>query len=223
MHFVGTHPEAVLHDVVGFADQLHVAVFDAVVHHLDVVAGAHFADPLAARRAAFHLGRHGLEDILDVRPGRGRAARHDARAVAGAFFATGNAGADVEHALAFDVFLPAVGVVEKRIATIDNDVTGFEVRDDLVDELVDRLAGLDQHHDAARALELGDHFFDRVRPLHLRALGLIGQELIHLVGRTVVSHHGKPMIVHVQNQVLTHDSQADQGNIRFLFHSISFR
>ncbi len=37
-------------DVVGFADELHVAVLDAVVDHLHVVAGAAFAHPVAAGR-----------------------------------------------------------------------------------------------------------------------------------------------------------------------------
>ena len=48
MHFVGGHAEALLHQVVGFADQLHVAVLDAVVHHFDVVAGTVVANPVAA-------------------------------------------------------------------------------------------------------------------------------------------------------------------------------
>jgi len=40
--------EAALEDVVGLGDELHVAVLDAVVDHLDVVAGAGLADPVAA-------------------------------------------------------------------------------------------------------------------------------------------------------------------------------
>ena len=37
-----------LQNVVCLADQLHVAVLDAIVHHLDVVPGSGFADPVAA-------------------------------------------------------------------------------------------------------------------------------------------------------------------------------
>src|SRR5208337_4439656 len=51
VHFGGGHAQAVLHQLIGFADQLHVAVFDAVVDHFDVMAGAVFAHPIAARRA----------------------------------------------------------------------------------------------------------------------------------------------------------------------------
>ena len=38
-HFITGHSQQVLHQVVGFTDELHVAVLDAVVHHLDIVAG----------------------------------------------------------------------------------------------------------------------------------------------------------------------------------------
>ena len=57
--------------VVGLADELHVAVFDAVVDHLDVVARPLGPDPVAAGGAVGDLGGDRLEDRLDVRPGSG--------------------------------------------------------------------------------------------------------------------------------------------------------
>lgn len=48
-HFGRRHAEDALHQVVGLGDQLHVAVLDAVVHHLHEVTGALVADPIAAR------------------------------------------------------------------------------------------------------------------------------------------------------------------------------
>ena len=92
------------------------------------MAGAAFAHPVAAGRAVVHLGGDGLENVLHVRPGGGRTAGHDARAVARAFLAAGHAGADVEQALALDVFGAADGVLEERVAAVNDDVAGFEVR-----------------------------------------------------------------------------------------------
>ena len=90
----------------------------------------------------------------------GRAAGHDARAAAGAFFAAGDAGADVEQALGLDVFGAADRVLEEGVAAVNDDVAGFEVGEEVVDELVHGLAGFDHEHDAARLLEEGDHFLD---------------------------------------------------------------
>ena len=56
VHLVGAHAEPFLHQVVRLADELHVAVLDAVVHHLDVVPGAVVANPVAARRPVIDLG-----------------------------------------------------------------------------------------------------------------------------------------------------------------------
>ena len=92
--------DGVLEQEIGFADELHVAVFDAVVDHLDVMAGARLADPFAAGNVVLgsDLGADGLQDRLDVGPGGRGAAGHDAGAFQGPLFASGNARADVEHA-----------------------------------------------------------------------------------------------------------------------------
>jgi hypothetical protein len=120
-------PRPSLQQVVGFADQLHVAVLDAVVDHLDVVACAVFAHPVAAGCSVFDLGGDGLEDLLHVRPRGGIAAGHDGGAEARAFFAAGDAGADEENAFFGEILGAAVGIGEQRVAAVDDDVAGFEM------------------------------------------------------------------------------------------------
>ena len=82
-----------LHEIVGFGDELHVGVFDAVVHHLDVMAGALRADIGAAGRP-IDLGRHLGQHRRDAVPGLAIAAGHHARAFERALFAAGDAHAD---------------------------------------------------------------------------------------------------------------------------------
>ena len=134
----GVQPEQLAQQVVGLADELHVAVLDAVVHHLDVMAGPFGADPVAAGRAVGDLGGDGLEDRLDVRPGVGVAAGHDRRALQGPLLAAGDAGADEKQPLGLQVAGAAgrVGVV--RVAAVDQDVARLEQRDQLVDHVIDR-------------------------------------------------------------------------------------
>ena len=51
-----------------------------------------------------------------------------------------------------------VGVGEERVAAVDQDVAGLEMGQQLVDHLVDRLAGLDHDDDGARLGQRGDEF-----------------------------------------------------------------
>src|SRR5665213_867693 len=56
--------QPILQQLVGLADQLHIAVLDAVVHHLDVVSGAILPHPVAAGSAVGNLRRDRLKNIL---------------------------------------------------------------------------------------------------------------------------------------------------------------
>ena len=220
MHFVGCHAEALLHQVVGLADQLHVAVFDAVVHHLDIVAGTVIANPVAAGRAVLDLGGDRLENVLHMRPSIRVTTGHDRRASACAFFAPGNSGADEKQAARLQVLGASDRVLVERVAAIDDNVAGLEVGDDLVDEIVHRLAGLHQHHDAAWAFQMADHFLNRPGTDDVRALGFAIHEVVHLGDGSVVGNDREAVVVHVQDQVLAHHGQSDQCNIAFGFHSV---
>ncbi len=71
----GRKAQRAVQQVVGLGDELHVGVFDAVVHHLDVVPGAPRAD-VGDAGLTLHLGGDGLEDGAHVFPGLPLAAGH---------------------------------------------------------------------------------------------------------------------------------------------------
>ncbi|RUS26191.1 hypothetical protein BC938DRAFT_471104 [Jimgerdemannia flammicorona] len=66
-HLFVREVETGFHNVVGLGDELHVTILNAVVHHLDVVARASLANPVAAR-FAIHSGGGSLEYGFDVLP-----------------------------------------------------------------------------------------------------------------------------------------------------------
>ena len=68
VHFAIGHPQVIPHQLICFTDQLHIAVFNAVMNHFYKMSGAIFADPLAAGGAVLHLGADGLKNRLDIRP-----------------------------------------------------------------------------------------------------------------------------------------------------------
>ena len=72
----------------------------------------------------------------------------------GTLLTTRNTRADEEEALGLELLGAADGVGVVGVATVDDDVTGLKEGDELLDEVVDGRAGLDEEDDLARALEL---------------------------------------------------------------------
>ena len=120
--------------------------------HLDVVARAVLAHPIAARLALGSFGADGLEDVFHQGPGRHASAGHHGGAEARAFLAAGDAGSDEQETFALQVASAADAVGEMRVAAIDDEVARFEVGQKQLDEVIQGLAGLDHQHDFAGAL-----------------------------------------------------------------------
>src|SRR5437588_5314381 len=159
-HLQGRHAEDAPHHVVAFGDELHVAVLDAVVHHLDVVARAARPDVCDAR-AVVNLGGDGLPDGTYLLVGLPVAARHQGRPPQRALLAAGDAGADEVEALRLQLLLAALGVHEVGVAAVNDDVALVEIGLDLLDRPVNRIARLDQKDDLAWALQSLDVLFGR--------------------------------------------------------------
>jgi len=204
--------KATLEDIICLGNQLHIAIFDTVVDHLDVVTGTSLSDPVTAGNT-IDLSSGGLEDLLDGIPGRGATTGHKRRSVSSTFFTTRDTGADEKESLGLKIFAAAdrVGVV--GVSTIDDDITLFKKRSELVDEDVNGLAGLNEEDDLARRFKLRNQFLDRVSTDDLGAFSLILEEVVDFFDCAVESTNDKTLVVHVQDKILTHDGQADKANI----------
>src|SRR5579871_3616910 len=121
-----------LHEIIGFGYELHVGIFDAVMHHLHVVPRALRTD-VSAAGDAIDLRRHLGQHRCDAVPGFAVAARHHARALERALLAAGNAHADETDLFRFAGLVAAGGVGEERIAAVDDDVARIEMGQELVD------------------------------------------------------------------------------------------
>src|SRR5205085_3081042 len=126
----------ILQDRVGLADQLHVAVLDAVVDHLDVMAGP-IRSHVSAAGLAIHLRRDLAENRRDDLPRIARSARHERWPFQRAFLSPRNATADKMKTAAFQILAAPLRVGEKRIATVDNDIAFFQKRRELIDDGID--------------------------------------------------------------------------------------
>ena len=179
------------------------------------------ADPVAARRAILDLGADALEDGLDERPRRRRAARHHGRPLERALFAAGHARADVQQALGLHELRAADRVGEVRVAAVDDDVAGLQHLEEIIDHSVDGRAGLYHQEHLARLLQVGGELFERVAADYVLALGAACREGVDLLDRAVVRRDGESLGLHVHDKVLAHDGKTHETDICF-FHSFIF-
>ena len=100
-----------------------------------------------------------------------------------------------------------------RVAAINDDVARFEMRHYGVDHVVDGVAGLDHQHHPAGLLERADELFDGVCADDLRALRFVVNEVVYFRNCSVEDSDFVAMVVHIQNQVLSHDRKADQSDV----------
>lgn len=202
-----------LENVVGLADQLHVAVLDAVVDHLHVVtcpAGTDVGDA----GLAIDFGGNGFEDGLHHIPGGKRAAGHDGGAFARSFFTAGNARADETKAFFREVGIAALGIGVERVAAIDDDIALVEQRDELLDYRVNGAAGFHHDLDFAGSGEGLHEFLESLRADEFFP-GVSRDEFIGGGGGAVVNADLKAARFHIENEILAHDGQSDKSEVAF--------
>jgi hypothetical protein len=64
-HGVVGELELVAHREIGLGNELHVAILNAVVYHLDIVSGSRRSDPVATRHLSFHFGSDCLRRVTN--------------------------------------------------------------------------------------------------------------------------------------------------------------
>lgn len=180
--------------------------------HLDVVASAFIANPVAARLTVA-LGGDALEDILDQRPGGLVASRHQARPIPSSLLATGHTGPDKADALLGEVLCPTVRVGVVRIAAINDDVVLVAEGQECLDEVVDGLSGHDQKHHPPRLLEQLDKLLDRVGTDDGLAFGLVLEKEVDLFHGPIEGYDFEAMVGSIEDEVLAHDGQTDEAKI----------
>ena len=136
--------------------------------HLDVVTRAGLTDPIAARFTKC-FGSCSLEDRLNSGPGGRRTTRHERRTVAGALLTSRNTRANEQEALLLKLLGPSDGIGVMGVTTVNDDITLFEMGNELLDEGVNGSTGFDKEDDFAWPLELGNELLDGMSTLDIGA------------------------------------------------------
>ncbi len=88
VHLLIRHSQTGTHEMVAFADHLHITVFNAIMDHFHKMTGAIFAHPITAGFPFVRLGTNGLENFFHFRPGAGGTAGHHGGPEKSPFFST---------------------------------------------------------------------------------------------------------------------------------------
>src|SRR5207249_1261252 len=110
-------------------------------------------------------------------------------------------------------FFTAIGVGKVGIATVDDNVSRFQIRHHGIDHLIHRLARFYHHHDAARRLQETDKLLNGMSANDVCTFRFVVEEIVHLRNGPVEDRDLKPMVVHVEHEVLTHYGQTNQSDI----------
>ena len=203
-----------MQDVVGFGDELHITILDAIVDHLDIVTGASWPE-VGHTWLLVHLGGDGFKDRLDDLPRFRLAAGHDGRTPQRSFRSAADARSHVHDSIALQRFRTPLGVLKKRVASVDQQVPLLQQGLDVLDYRLHRRAGGDHHHNLARPLQcLDECLFRRAADQFL--VFVRGHEVADLLRIDVVPGHPVTIALHVERQVLAHHTQANETYVSLI-------
>ena len=86
------------------------------------------------------------------------------------------------------------GVGEQRVAAVDDDVVFLEMRQELVDHLVDRLAGLDHDENRPGLGDAGDKLGQGLRREEAAFAAVLGDQLVGPLVIAIEDRDAEPMV-----------------------------
>ncbi|MNJ69023.1 hypothetical protein D3C77_653280 [compost metagenome] len=107
--------------MIGFANKLHITVFNAVVYHFDIVACAIFPD-IGRARITVYLGRYSSKNWFHQLIGILLTAWHDCRTFQRTFFAARNARSNKAEALSLQLFVSSLCIREIGVSAVDQNI-----------------------------------------------------------------------------------------------------
>src|SRR6266446_4314277 len=209
------HSDHVFQNGVGFTDELHVAVLNAVVHHFDVVTRA-IRSHVSTAGFAVDLCGDLAENRRDHFPGFARAAGHKRWTFERAFLSTRNTAANEMNPATFQIFAATLRVGEKRIAAVDDDVALFQQGRELSDDRINGRAGFHHDHRFAWAFEGADEFLRRACRSNIFSFAATGRKFLGDFRGAIENGDGKFFGFHVENEIFAHHRQADEANITLI-------
>ena len=106
---------------------------------------------------------------------------------------------------------PQVRVIEVRVTGIDDQITGRQTRQEIVNHRIDGWARRNEYHDGARHAEQTHKLSYILRAADVAVLRLLTQRR-YFANVLVIASHGKAVIRHVEQQVASHNAEANHAD-----------
>ena len=174
--------------------------------------GAIGAD-VGAARFPVHVGGDPLQDRAERLVGLRGSAGHDRRSLQGAYLSSGDPRSHEVQPEVAQALLAAAGVLEERVAAVDDDVPLLEERDEGVDGGVGRATGLDHENDAAGTFQGGDEIRQVVGGHEIPLEAVECDDLVGAGGRPIVEGHSESPVGEVAGQVRSHHRHSDHPDL----------
>ncbi|MNN01267.1 hypothetical protein D3C81_1138780 [compost metagenome] len=176
--------------MVGFANQLHIAIFDAVMHHFHVMSGSVRTNICTARIAVHFCGNCRQNRFNQLISGF-LATRHDGWSFQGAFFTARYPCTDKAESFSFQFFAAALRIREVCVTPIDDNVPLIQVWQQLFDRAVCGRTGLYHDKNFARRFQRVHELFDGKRADQVLAFGFVIEQVMRFFRGAVKYRHGK--------------------------------
>ncbi|MPM90394.1 hypothetical protein SDC9_137515 [bioreactor metagenome] len=103
------------------------------------------------------------------------------------------------------------------VSAVYYDISGFEMRDELFNKIVNGLSGLDHNHDFPRLCKVFTKLFDRICSDYVLAFCAAFDEISDFFRCAVIYRDRKALRFHIHYEVFAHYRESNESDISF-FH-----
>src|SRR6516225_8020998 len=128
-------------------------------------------------------------------------------------FTAGNTHSEIVQTFCGQGFLPALCIGIQRVTSVDHDIAGFEMGQQLIDDRVYRSASLDHDHHFTWFCEAAGKLLNGASCRNTFSSTAPDRKLLPNVRSPIVNRNGKTFALHIENKIFAHDSKADESDI----------
>ena len=143
----------VFHEQVRFGNQLHIRIFNTVMHHFHIVPGTVFSNVGTAGRTILRTRCDSLQNLSDFLIGRFVSTGHNARSKTRTILTTGDSHTEIMQSLFFQICLSADGILEEGIPAIQNHIPLLQQWNQLFYDGIHCFSRLYHQHDLTRLFQ----------------------------------------------------------------------